>query len=174
MPKSGGQLEGRRGGVIVLVGHGPSILSGRGAVIDRHTVVRLKAGTIPDSKHWGTRTDYLCARSPALAKGKVPYWHFFGEWTQRWLDYFDSFGPRIPFKPGKPKPSTGLCAVFCAMEFLKPSELAVIGFDRMLSPNRETFKWNSTQPTCWPHDPQAEHAALYGLGIPIVDMVTHG
>lgn len=161
--------------MLLIVGHGPSILSGLGPVIDQHTVVRLKSGKTGDAKDWGTRTDYLCARSASFAQPGIPFWHFpEGEWARWWLDYFNSFEPRIPFKPRLPKPSTGLCAVFCAMEFMKPKEIALIGFDRMLNPDRETFKWNSTQSTCWPHDSHAERKALLGLGIPIIDLVNNG
>lgn len=161
--------------MIVVVGHGPSILSGLGAVIDQLTVIRLKEGLRPDPKHWGTRTDYLCARSSAFQHGSVPFWHFSDTgWTAKWLDYFYSFEPRIAFKPIRPKPSTGLCAVFCAMEYLKPKELAFIGFDRLLDPDRETYKWHALRSSPWPHDAHAEHRALYGLGLSIIDLVKHG
>lgn len=181
MPQSESVGEGRCG-VVTIVGHGPSILSGLGAVIDAGVVVRLKEGLTPQQKkqsiHWGTRTDYICARSPAFAKDRVGFLLFAdgSELCERWLRYFHSFGPRIPFKPRIPKPSTGLCAVFCAVEFLKPASIALIGFDRMLDPSDVTSgKWHTRNPACWPHDSVAENRALYGLGIPIIDLArTHG
>lgn len=165
--------------MIVIVGHGPSILSGLGSVIDACTVVRLKHGRAGDAKHWGTRTDYLCGRSPRHTEGRpgVPFWHFgdYG-WVEKWLGYFHSFSPRYPtdFGPIVPKPSHGLCAAFAVMEHLKPKEIAFIGCDRLLRPADETWKWN-TGPTCFPHDWNAEHLALHGLGVRIIDLAKeHG
>jgi hypothetical protein len=164
--------------VIVIVGHGPSILSGLGAVIDSCTVVRLKKG-LPkkaDPTHWGTRTDYLCGTHPAYEQGGIPYWHFppKGGWADHWHEYWKSLKPGVPFKPWQPKPSTGLAAVFCAMEFLKPKELAFIGCDRLMSPEKYSGKWNETGPQCQPHDWHTERRALHGLGIKIIDLREHG
>lgn len=149
-------------------------------MIDSCTVVRLKKG-LPrkaDPHHWGTRTDYICGTHP-VSPGAVPYWHFpakaeHGAWQNKWHEYFRSFKPGVPFKPWQPKPSTGLCAVFCAMEFLKPSELAFIGCDRLMKPQKYSGKWDEAGPTCQPHDWQAEHEALYGLGIKVIDLREHG
>lgn len=163
--------------MIVIVGHGPSILTGLGAVIDECTVVRLKHGRMGEKRHWGTRTDYLCGRSPRHTEGLpgVPFWHFgdYG-WVEKWLNYFHSFSPRFSTDFGDitPKPSHGLCAAFAVMEYLRPTELAFIGCDRLLRPGDETWKWN-TGPTCFPHDWEAENRILHGLGIPIVDLVKH-
>ena len=164
--------------MILIVGHGPSILSGLGGVIDDCTVVRLKHGRIGERQHWGTRTDYLCGRSPRHTEGHpgVPFWHFgdYG-WVEKWLTYFHTFEPRYQTDFGAivAKPSHGLCAAFAAMEYLKPDELAFIGCDRLLKPHEQTWKWN-TGPTCFPHDWYAENRALHGLGIRIIDLAEHG
>lgn len=176
MPQSCGICQGRSGRVIVVVGHGPSVLSGLGAVIDSCTVVRVKFGDKADPKHWGTRTDYLCGRSvrhaDRLPQGAV-FWHFndYG-WTDKWLEYFRSFRPTFSTEYGDivAKPSHGLCAAFACMEYLKPKELAFIGCDRLLRPDEQTWKWNSGE-QCFPHDWHAEHRALQGLGIQITDLV---
>lgn len=168
---------------VTIVGHGPSILSGRGVVIDESVVVRLKEGLTQQQRktqaiHWGTRTDYLCARSPVFEQKGIGFLLFadHGEMTDRWMRYFHSFEPRIAMKPRIPKPSSGMCAVFCVAEYLKPGVIALIGFDRMLNPNDTTSgKWHAPRASCWPHDSAAEHRALYGLGIPITNLAqNHG
>jgi len=149
--------------LIVIVGHGPSILSGLGSVIDSMTVVRLKKGLVPKAapSNWGTRTDYLCARSLIYDHGLFPFWHFNDD--RKWLDYYAGFKPR------NKKPSTGLCAVFCAVEH-GATELAVIGFDRLIKPEPEPVETHHK----WSHDERAEHDAMYGLGIRIIDLVKDG
>lgn len=165
--------------MIVVVGHGPSILSGLGSVINSCTVIRLKKGLIPkkQAEHFGSRTDYICGTHPTC-ENAAPYWHFppkgaAGAWQNKWHDYFRSFKPGVPYKPWQPKPSTGLCAVFCAMEYLKPTELALIGCDRLLQPEKYSAKWDAVGPQCQPHDWHAENRALYGLGIKIIDLREH-
>src|SRR5262245_10043677 len=140
--------------MLIIVGHGPSIVGKRlGPWIDKQRVVRLKYAERPNPTDWGTRTDYVCASSPsfwtdkcrpdfpdcekwvlASKKRKIPK----GDWriaNPEWDDYFLAFKPE-----GFPKPSTGLKAVFCAVEFLKPDEIGLIGFDRVLH-NSNTSKW---------------------------------
>jgi hypothetical protein len=154
--------QGRRLRVIVIVGHGPSILTGRGSVIDAHTVVRLKNGLNVKPKalpeHWGTRTDFLCARSLVYRdeKSKVPFWHFADD--PEWLEYYSKFNPRHD------KPSTGLCAVFCAIE-RGYDDIALIGFDRLLNPDDTTSRrWNEDRMySMYGHDQRAEHACLMSL-----------
>jgi hypothetical protein len=139
-------------------------------VIDSCTVIRLKKG-IPkkaDPIHWGTRTDYICGTHPSFAVEGPPYWHFppkaeYGAWQNKWWEYFRSFKPGVPFKPWQPKPSTGLCAVFCAVEFLKAEEIAFIGCDRLMQPDRYSGKWNEAGPVCQPHDWAAEHKVINSL-----------
>jgi hypothetical protein len=104
-------------------------------------VVRLKRGLITDPTRQGSRTDYLCARSSRFDMGK----------HQFWLSSY-SYG-------GK-KPTTGICAVFEAMTRLKPAEIFVIGFDRLMHPERED------PPHTWlAHDKHAEHALLKQWGV---------
>lgn len=169
--------------MIVIVGHGPSVNSGKGAVIDSMTVVRLKDGTQQrretPATDWGTRTDYLCARSLIYRLDRTPFWLYPDPVTpamqsstlsiasaERWQRYYATFAPRHQ------KPSTGLCAVFCAVEFLDAKEIALIGFDRMLNPaDKKSGKWHAMPSNhLWGHDQRAENAALHGLGIRIVDL----
>jgi hypothetical protein len=162
--------------MIVIVGHGPSILSGMGSVIDSHTVVRLKDGLIPkrhDPKHWGTRTDYLAARSGIYRKEGIPYWHFHDESAQgqKWLKYFATFKPKIW------KPSIGLTAVFMAIDHLDAKEIALIGFDRILKQDdMHSAKWDrpGKPKHAWGHCQRAERECLDSLGITIIDLVKDG
>jgi hypothetical protein len=142
--------------VIVIVGHGPSILSGLGDLIDSHTVIRLKRGLLEtyDRRHWGSRTDYLCARSFRFDHGHHPFWLFD---SRKWCDYFAHFS-------GK-KPTTGLCAVFCAIDRLAPNGIGLIGFDRVLRPDEISGRYL--------HDGRAEYACLHSLGVNIIDLVTY-
>lgn len=110
-------------------------------------MVRLKAVQGKDVRNWGARTDYLCARSLSLVVNGITFWHFA---DSGWVDYFESFEPRIGFKPKVPKPSTGLCAVFCAMTHLKPDVIGVIGFDAWFGGTDR--KWNETSAPPKPHD----------------------
>jgi hypothetical protein len=89
-------------------------------VIDSHIVVRLKRGLLDssDPQHWGRRTDYLCARSPRFDHGKHPFWLYEGQ-----------------------KYSTGYCAVLETMRRLAPTEIYLIGFDRLLHPQRDEGDW---------------------------------
>jgi hypothetical protein len=134
--------------VIVIVGHGPSIYSGLGSVIDSHTVVRLKRGLLEthDRAHWGSRTDYLCARSPRFDWGRFPFWLL-----------KDSYGLYQHPNPAI-KPTTGLCAVLECVERFPQTDIAVIGFDRLLHPEREGPSWPA-------HDAYAEHECLMKLGV---------
>jgi hypothetical protein len=135
----------------VIVGHGPSILSGLGAVIDSMTVVRLKDART-NRRDFGVRTDYICARIPTCERQGVPFWYFpeTGGIADKWLEVFHSFRPSIAFKPRIPKPSTGMCALFCAMEYLKPAEISLIGFDAWFG--HSTLKWSERAAPAKPHD----------------------
>jgi hypothetical protein len=161
--------------VLLIVGHGPSVLSGLGDLIDQQTVVRLKDGLTSqqrkDAKNWGTRTDYLCARSLVCDKGEFPYWHFND--PLHWISYYKSFRPKHK------KPSTGLCAVFCAMDKLQPKEIALIGFDRLLDPkdmkSRKATDDIKYMYSLYGHDQRAEHEALMSLPVRIIDFAKeHG
>ena len=184
--------------MLVVVGHGPSILGRKlGSWIDTQTVVRLKHAERPTTEDWGTRTDYVCASSPSfwtdkrhpdfpdaecwvltdkrrpdfpecekwvLSDKKIPK----GNWRQadvEWLRYFKRFEPSFR------KPSTGLKAVFCAMEFLWPDEIGLIGFDRLLRPDVATSKWFHEQGKyLYGHDANAEHRCLMSLPVKVVDL----
>ena len=130
----------------MVIGHGPSIYSGLGAVIDSMVVVRLKRGLAShDFTHWGSRTDYLCARSARYDHGAVPFWLL----KDRYSQY-----------PSLSKPTTGLCAVLEVFERLKPEAVSVIGFDRLMHPERPD------PPDTWlAHDKYAEHDLLMQLGV---------
>ena len=99
-----------------------------------------------------------------LAEKAVPV----GAWRQAsrdWLDLFRTFNPSFP------KPSTGLKAVFCALEFLKPAEIGLLGFDRILRPEVPTSKWWHTPGKyLYGHDAGAEHRCLMSLGVNIVEV----
>jgi hypothetical protein len=125
--------------VIVIVGHGPSIYQGLGAVIDTMTVVRLKRGLTPDPTHWGSRTDYLCACSPRFDHGKFQFW--------------------LVEQSGNPKLTTGTAAVLEAHKRLA-QQIYVIGFDRVMHPDRPDPKH-----TWLAHDKWAEQKILKALGV---------
>jgi hypothetical protein len=109
-------VTARRDGKVIVVGHGPSIYTGRGSVIDTMTVVRLREGLYKecDPIHWGSRTDYLCARSAEFDHGRFPFW--------------------LIQSPPTQKLSTGTAAVLTAQYRLTPREIWVIGFDRVMHP----------------------------------------
>lgn len=143
MPEQRGQRQGGELHVVV-VGHGPSVLSGLGSVIDSMTVVRMKQG-LTDPVHRGTRTDYLCARSPRFDLGRHLFWLL----KERYSEYQSTS-----------KPTTGLCAVLEVIERLKPDQIHVIGFDRLMHPDRPD------PPNTWlAHDKWAEHELLKSLGV---------
>jgi hypothetical protein len=113
-------------------------------LIDTMTVVRLKQG-LTDPADRGTRTDYLCARSPRFDTGKHPFWLL--------RDRYDQY-------PSQSKPTTGLCAVLEVIERLNPDQVYVIGFDRLMHPERPD------PPHTWlAHDKWAEHELLKSLGV---------
>lgn len=148
-------------------------------MIDLHPVVRLKQGfsktnvdrdypSRMDPVHFGTRTDYLCAHSRLYDTGAVPFWFFDDDSPQgkRWLRYWQSFEPK------KKKPSTGLLAVFMALDNVAPQEIALIGFDRVLNPdNTRTAKWYKPPGHHgWGHDAHTENRALHQLPVKIIDI----
>lgn len=146
----------------MIVGHGPSVLSGLGAVIDSYeTVVRLKAAPIEPAEHFGTRTDIISARSHLYARHDVPFWYWHAV-EDKWLPVYRKFG--------QAKPSTGLCAIFCALEYLKPREIALIGFDQLL--HGRTGKYNDKgRPGFTAHEGIPEMRCLQSLPVKIIDIV---
>lgn len=108
-------------------------------------VVRLKRGLVEtyDRKDWGSRTDAICACSAHFDTGKHPFW----------------LAENTGAIHGK-KHTTGLRAVLEAHRRLNPKDLFVIGFDRLMHPEREDA------PHTWlAHDKWAEHEILKMLGV---------
>jgi len=161
--------------MLVIVGHGLSLVRAKlGAFLDEQTVVRLKDAPMGDPEVWGTRTDYICSRKDNWVLERRPgvtYWMFqpgkdHGETRfcdyQRWTSWYAGYS--------KMKPSHGLCAAMCAVEFLNPPEIGVIGFDSMMHPDElDQGKYNRP-PGRWFHDQHAEAKALYALGPRIVNL----
>lgn len=104
------------------------------------TVVRLKRD--PGFCH------YRCARSQ-IFRITEPFWHFND--PPKWVNYYREYSQH--------KPSTGLCAVFCAIDALQITEVYLSGFDALLD----------QQPLAG-HDTRAELAALNGLGLKVHDV----
>ena len=178
--------------MLVIVGHGPGLVGkGLGPWLDTQTVVRLKWAERPNVEDWGTRTDHVCASHPSFfierqARGYPPlqaeFWFLPEKFcppiagtrqgAASWLEYYQTCreqqpGPRKSLR----KASTGLKAIFCALEFLKPVEIGLLGFDMVLHPEVPTFKWN-TEPGkySYAHDAQAEHRAIMGLPVKITEL----
>lgn len=143
--------------MLVIVGHGPSVRNNTlGAVIDSFPVVRLKQAQT-DPVHRGMRTDYICSRAAHDERAGIPFWlHPDCIDGERWRLYWKKFSSR--------KPSMGTCAVFCAAELLAPKEIALIGFDFVLNPQKRHPDYT------WGHDSTAENAAVMALGIKITDL----
>jgi hypothetical protein len=146
-------------------------------VIDSHkTVIRLKAGLVPSQlpEHFGTRTDVICARSHLFERPGVKFWLFPAlpdPVAEKWLKHYWEFGPKT--KGGKP--SVGLCAIFLAMEYLKPKSISLIGFDRVLNPLDDTSgKWNQrpfkNRFGTGSHDQDAEGRCVRALPVKIVNL----
>jgi len=161
--------------MLVFVGHGRSVVGcGLGAWIDRQTVVRMKAAPMPDPVDWGTRTDYVCVRHDMWidTTKDVEYWAFkvggqngprirFADY-KKWVEWFAGYS-------GK-KPTHGLCAVMCAVEFLQPKQIAVIGFDSIMNPHKiMQARWDRGL-SPWTHDQAAEAKAIRDLVPDIIDL----
>jgi len=135
-------------------------------VIDKGRVVRLKAA-LTDPLHAGLRTDVVCSRGLRHRREGADFWLYPKEGREyacehvadgsRWNQYYRQFGPK--------KPYTGLCAVFCAVQFEAPTVIGLIGFDFLLAPHLAT-RWSHV----FGHDAAAEHACLYSLGVEIIDL----
>lgn len=146
-----------------------------GEVIDSaRVVVRLKSAPMFEPEFWGVRTDVICARRThwlgATLRDDVEYWLFdapsiagprYAD-VQRWETWYREFSTR--------KPSTGLCAVMCAVEFLAPARVAIIGFDAIVSGKQARGgKWTGGAP--WTaHDAETEKRALHALGVEILNL----
>jgi hypothetical protein len=127
------------------------------------TVVTVKRPTV--------NTDYLCARHISFNHGLHPFWVYKynppmggkfdyiprhniwqADW-ERWDEYYHSFG-EVKHKD----PSSGTCAVYCAVERFNPKEIGLIGFDYVLDNNRD-----------WFHDARAELESIESL-VTIIDL----
>ena len=151
---------------IVIVGHGPSIVGKQlGPWLDNQTVVRLKRAEIPNQIDWGSRTDYVCATSLIYQTDK-PFWLFSKKdgIGKKWREYYAKFSAV--------KPSTGLGAIFCAVEYLKPDTIGLAGFDNLLYPDEPGWSkwWIPRNHGLWIHDSKAEHEAAMSLGVKVVDV----
>jgi len=178
--------------MLVVVGHGPSIVGrGLGPWLDTQTVVRLKWAERPNAEDWGTRTDYVYASHSnfffdreRLKKPKLnaEYWmlpqQFYPELpgirqgSRNWIDYFAKHREASPVQRKTwRKASCGLKAVFCAVEFLQPEEIGLIGFDMILHPEVPTFKWNTPPGKySYAHDAETERRALMALPVKITEL----
>ena len=125
------------------------------------TVIRLKGAPVAPVEHFGTRMDYVCARSHLFRRSDVPFWHF-SAIEDKWLPLYRKYSVA--------KPSTGLCAVFCAIEYLGVEEISLIGFDRLL--HGKCGKYNKRERMWFAvHDGDAESKCLSELPIKVIDLV---
>lgn len=133
--------------MLVIVGHGPSLLTKqRGPWLDEQTVVRLKGCPKPDPLYFGTRTDYQFVNKLGCPPQGCPVWAFVfmlggipqaqNADRERWMKYYASFGPSWT------KPSSGLRAIFCAVEFTGAKQIGIVGFDKFMDASRNPNKWN--------------------------------
>lgn len=163
--------------MLVIIGHGPGIVGKRlGSWLDTQTVVRLKDGKKPDALDWGSRTDVICATSHLFRPEHGMFWWFpktegYRDETNmrvadvaRWRSYYASFGKRGP--------STGLCAIFCAVEFEKPGEIGLAGFDNLLYPDEKGWGkwWQPRHKYRYDADSESDHRAMMGLDVRLIDV----
>ena len=153
--------------MIVIVGGGPSVTKHElGPWIDRQFVVRMKHAT-RNAKHHGLRMDAYFSRGLSAKKDGYDFWYFpkrpphpEGADSAYWLNWYRKFNNHSA------KPSSGLCALFCAAEFFPGAEVGLIGFDNVL--DGKPFRSG-------PHDGGGEHAAALALNLHLYDLRTeHG
>jgi hypothetical protein len=146
--------------MLVIVGHGLSLVRAKlGDWLDAQTVVRLKNAPMGDPAIWGTRTDYICSRKDHWVIEHPPcleLWMFQqgkDHGNRRYCDH----GRWVAWYAGfsKAKPSHGLCAAMCAVEFLDPPEIGVIGFDSMMHPDEKKQAKHDRPAGLWVHDQHA-------------------
>lgn len=92
--------------------------------------------------------DYRSARS-VIFRSTEPFWHFAD--IPKWLKFYKEFSSA--------KPSTGLCAVFMAVDNLAIDELYLPGLDSLLDGS-----------PIHGHDMQAERKALAKLDLNVIDV----
>jgi hypothetical protein len=161
--------------VIVIIGHGPSIVGKHlGPWLDKQFVVRLKKAEKPNSIDWGSRTDVICATSHLYRQDCMFWWaakrHYPGDanclvWDcDRWTAYFRQFSQTKG-------PSTGLRAILCAVQFMNAKEIGLAGFDNLLNPKDIYAKWWQPKGKYhWDADSEAENSCVKSLGINLVDV----
>jgi hypothetical protein len=141
--------------MLIIVGHGPSVVHVPGDFIDQHTVCRLRRAkkTLNCGKgrkaYVGTRTDIVCSNQSRYRKPYAEFWHLKGKLRKLCVDRLRPYSPKFW------KPSTGLSAVIIARH-KGYEEIGVMGFDFTLHP--ETAK-------NWTHDVWAESECLKDLGV---------
>lgn len=133
-------------------------------MIDSHeTVVRLKSAQTDPPEHFGTRTSVICARSHLFERPGVEFWLCAGDIEDRLKNIFRKWSYA--------KPSTGLCAVYAAVEKLKPESIALIGFDQLLW--GKPGKYSDRHRTGFTaHDGRAEMECLKSLPVKVIDLVS--
>jgi len=141
--------------MLIIVGHGPSVVRVPGDFIDKHKVCRLRRS----KKHIkcgkgivhnvGTRTDIVCSNQIRYRKPYAEFWHLGGKLRKICIERLR------PYSPTYKKPSTGLSAVIIARH-KGYDDIGVIGFDFTLHP--EIAK-------NWVHDVWAEYECLKDLGV---------
>lgn len=179
--------------MLVIVGHGPSLLARKlGSWLDQQTVVRLKNNPVPGREYVGTRTDYCCSTHPAFRIKGPEFWCYpdnihkpaipeaiekcnnMGEKfmlricnRERWDAFYAQYNPTC-------KPSTGFRAICCAVEFLNPPEIGLVGFDRLFG-STDSHKWyhgpEGGRLRPWVHDSAAEWRAVQDL-VKVVNLAT--
>jgi hypothetical protein len=123
-------------------------------------VVRLKEGKT-DPRHFGTRTDAICARSHLFEKPGTEFWY---------IPYVEEKLRTAYRKFSSAKPSTGLGAIYCAIE-RGMTELTLIGFDLLLRPNEVSGKYTDLKRTGFTaHDAKSEAAFLKELPVKITEL----
>lgn len=112
--------------------------------------------------------DAYFSRGYSARKPNHDFWYFpkrpphaDGCDSAHWLSWYRQFSIHT-----QPKPSTGLCALFCAAEFFPGAEVGLIGYDNVL--DGKPFRTG-------PHDGGGEHAAALALNLKLFDLRTeHG
>jgi hypothetical protein len=164
--------------VIVIVGHGPGIVGKRlGSWLDTQRVVRLKKAEKPDAVDWGSRTDVVCATSHLYRPENGMFW-----WFPKAGNYKDEANMRVADVAmwrkfyadcgGTKGPSSGLCAIFCAVEFERPDAIGLAGFDNLLYPDQKGWGkwWQPRHKYYYDADGEADHKAAMALDVKLVDV----
>lgn len=174
---------------VVVIGHGASPKGMKwGSRIDEHVVMRLKNPSWQTPEDYGKRCDYMtasCETLPVMLEYKTVPKEYFGQpkrgdWSkitesrfcekakaplriplpvhQHWNILFRSLtGTTIADCPNH---SVGMAAITYAAEFLKPSEILLVGFDNLLNPDLMYYEKADRGKWVTRHDWKAEHAMI--------------